>query len=130
MLQRMKIGIRLWGGFGLVLLMMTLVAGIGINALNRLDEVINMVIQDRYPKVVMTNKIINNINLIARKARNILLLKDPEKAKPELDGIMAARQAIGEILSNLQNNIHSEKGKALLGAILGSRTAYIAAQDR
>jgi len=130
MFQHMKIGVRLWGGFGLILTMLVLVVSVAINDLNNLGEVINVVGKDLYPKVVTSNQIVNSINVIARKMRNVVILKDQDKIKPEVEEIFETRKVIVEKLGVLENTIKSEKGKELLRNLKESRKNYIVAQDR
>ncbi|CAK0780283.1 methyl-accepting chemotaxis protein [Gammaproteobacteria bacterium] len=130
MFQHMKIGVRLWGGFGLVLVMLAWVAAIGVSDLNEVKNAVDMVVKDRYPKTVLANDISDQISLVARKLRNILILKDPEKVKPELEGILEARRIITERLDKLDQIIRSEKGREILNNIQSSRKSYLVAQDR
>ncbi|CAK0752456.1 methyl-accepting chemotaxis protein [Gammaproteobacteria bacterium] len=130
MFQRIKIGTRLWGGFGLVLILFAVVIGIGVNSMINLDETIDKIVNDRYPKTVLANDVIHQVNFVARKIRNILLMKDHEKEKPELEGIFEARRIISEKLDALEKTVVSEKGKELLSNIRGNRKAYLVLQER
>ncbi|CAK0745569.1 methyl-accepting chemotaxis protein [Gammaproteobacteria bacterium] len=130
MFQQMRIGVRLWGGFGLILALLVLVAGLGIHDLDLVQDAIDKIVKDRYPKTVVANDISNQINLVARKLRNVLILKDPERTKPELEVVLEARKTVSEKLEFLKNTLRSEKGKELLGNITNNRKVYIVAQDK
>ncbi|CAK0759792.1 methyl-accepting chemotaxis protein [Gammaproteobacteria bacterium] len=130
MFQRMRIGVRLWGGFGLMLMLMVWLAGIGIHDLDVVQDAVDKIVKDRYPKTVLANDIGDQISFIARKLRNAIILKDPEKVKLELEGVLVARKTITEKLDTLKSTIRSEKGKEILGNILESRKIYVVAQDR
>lgn len=69
MFKNMKIGMRLGFGFGLVVLLMVTIAFIGITRLGNLNREIENVVKDKYPKTVLANSIIGNVNVIARSMR-------------------------------------------------------------
>jgi len=130
MFQGMKIGVRLWGGFGLILALLVLVAGIGVHDIDIMQDSVEKIVKDRYPKTVLANGIGDQIAFIARKLRNTLILKDPEKIKAELDAVTQARKDIMEKLDTLKKTIRSEKGNELLNNIFDARKVFIVTQDR
>ncbi len=130
MFQRMKIGVRLWGGFCTAIVLLGAVVWIGLHGLNTVQDSIEVITKDRYPKVALARDIIDNINIIARHANVALLVKDPAKSKIELDKILEDRHTIGEKLDILTQKIRSERGKEILASIVSDRKAYIASQDR
>ena len=130
MFQRIKIGTRLWGGFGLIFVLLAAVVWTGVHSLDKVQDAVELVVKDRYPKTVSANKILFKLHSIARYARNALLLKDPVKSKAEFDRLMDARHTVGEELDVLGRTIKSERGKEILASISADRKAYIAAQDR
>ncbi|CAK0763470.1 methyl-accepting chemotaxis protein [Gammaproteobacteria bacterium] len=130
MFQRMKIGIRLWGGFGLLLLMLVVVTGIGIYGLDITQDAVDAVVKDRYPKIVLANEIGSRIDHIVRHARNIIIIKDLEKQKAEITAILKAHQIVIEKLGVLASRIGDKKGKELLKNINDSLKVYITVQDR
>ncbi len=130
MFKNMKISVRLWGGFSIILVLLMLVTWIGIHAVDKVQDVVESIVKDRYPKTVLANEIVNHINSIARSARNAILLKDPTKSKAEIDKIFESRKVIGEKLDALEKVVRSERGRALLAGIHADRQAYVTAQDR
>jgi hypothetical protein len=44
-----------------------------------LSAEINIALHDRYPKTVMANTVIDNLNLIARSMRNMVISSDPQQ---------------------------------------------------
>ena len=65
MFKNMKIGMRLGLSFGLVLVLLSVIAFIGITRLAALNESIDKIANDRYPKTVMANEVLKQINRIA-----------------------------------------------------------------
>lgn len=130
MFKNMKIGMRLSLGFGTVLVLMAIMTVIGITQLSSLSSNINLLVDDRYPKTVWANNVINNINIIARSLRNAILVTDLETQKREMDRIAEARGKIKENINKLEQTIGSQRGKELLRALQEVRSANVSSQDR
>jgi methyl-accepting chemotaxis protein len=96
------------------------------NLLANIDNMVN----DKFPKTVWANNVIDNINIIARSMRNTLIVKDKATIEKELDRIRDARKVIKENLDKLDQTISSVEGKAALRKVMEARTPYIAAQDQ
>ncbi len=130
MLQDMKIGVRLWSGFGLVLLMLALIAGIGIKGLIKVDDGFEIVLHEQYQKVVLATAMDDALAVISSESRNILLVKNPEKAKSDVDAILTARRIILDKIDALAPLVKTEQGKRLLSTIEDGQKKYFAAHDR
>ena len=96
MFKNMKIGVRLGIGFAVTLVLLITIAVIGYTRLSTLNSEIEDLIKDKFPKTVLANDIIDQINVNARAMRNALLVKDPAEVQKEMDRIVAARKLIGE----------------------------------
>lgn len=130
MFKNMKIGMRLGVGFGLVLVLLSVIAFIGITRLGHLNEAVDKIVNDRYPKTVQANDIIDSINQIARSMRNTLIMDKREQIEKELNNIQEARKTIGDRLEKLEAGIKSDKGKELLKTLSETRAAYVVGQDQ
>jgi methyl-accepting chemotaxis protein len=129
MFKNLRIGARLGLGFGFMVLLLATISIVSYLRLSEINTSINEVIHDKFPKTVWANNIIDNINVIARAARNSLLVK-PEDAQKELDRITDARKAILENFEKLEKNIHSDAGKKVLAAALEARRVYVEDQNK
>jgi len=125
----MKMSTKLAGGFGVIVLLMIAVASIAIIDLRSLNRELEMVLNDRYPKTVIANNIIANVNLIARASRNTLLMTDPADIQKEAATVEEASKSITDDLEKLRKVIRSDGGKAILKTIDDSRAAYAAPRD-
>ncbi len=125
MLNNMKIGRRLGLGFGIILTLLLLVGGFAIVQVKSLDAGIDTLVTDRFPKTVMANTIITEINVIARALRNILIDTSPANQDAELKRIAESRKKVGELFEKLKEMIQSTEGKAILAKIDAVRPAYI-----
>jgi len=129
MFKNMKIGVRLGLGFGLVLVLLAVIAFIGITRLSSINDSINDMVNDKYPKIVWANNINDGINQIARSMRNILLMEDKAKIDKELEVIQESRKEIKETLAKLDEKIKSEKGKERLKAVEEKRAIFVSGQE-
>jgi methyl-accepting chemotaxis protein len=129
MFKNLKIGIRLGIAFGLTLLLLVAVSFVSVTRLTSLDSDIDKIVNDRYPKTVQANNIIDAINNIARVLRNSYIYDGAERQRA-LDGIPAQRKVITENFEKLQATIKSDKGKEILAKAQAARTAYVGSQDK
>jgi len=128
--KNMKIGMRLGLGFGLVLILLAVIAFIGVTRLSSINDSLSDMVNDKYPKTVWANNINEGINQIARSMRNTLLLDDKAKVQQELEKIQESRKDIKENLDKLEDKIKSEKGKEKLKVVTEARAAYVGGQDQ
>jgi methyl-accepting chemotaxis protein len=91
---------------------------------------INDVINDKFPKTVLANDIIENANVIARALRNSLLLKSEVEAMKELDRVTEARKVIADDFDKLDKAITSEDGKKKLAAASEARKVFVEDQNK
>ncbi|KFB66323.1 MCP four helix bundle domain-containing protein [Candidatus Accumulibacter vicinus] len=130
MFKNLRIGIRLGVGFGVVLLLMAIVTALSYTRLHLLAKQLDVVVNDKFPKTVWSNDIIDNVNLIARASRNALLLKDPNEANKELERIAEARKLVAERLAQLQKAAASDTEKKLLDETVALRQVFVADGDK
>ena len=127
-MKNMKIGVRLGLGFAIIVVLMLVVGGYSISKMNQLDTLVGSLVKDHYPKTVMLNEVKDNLNIVARALRNMILLDDKDEIRKESKRIDDAREAVNKRLDELAKSVHSEKGAALLKELLDARVAYTASQ--
>ncbi len=130
MFKNLKIGVRLGAGFGIVILLMAMIAFIGVTRMEKINNELSDVVGNKFPKTVQANNVIDALNVIGRRMRNALIEKDAEKISKELDQIPEQRKIIGDILEKLEKTITLEKGKEKLTKIKEVRVAYMPMQDK
>jgi methyl-accepting chemotaxis protein len=123
-MKNMKIGYRLSLGFAAIVALLVVIAFIGINRLSVLNHETEVIVKDRVVKVAMSNKIIDQINIIARSSRNILLMTEPAQVKKEIEQIAESRKAAVDLLADLDRVLVTEKGRAHLKAVTDARAPY------
>ncbi|MFZ2854481.1 MAG: MCP four helix bundle domain-containing protein, partial [Rhodocyclaceae bacterium] len=129
MFKNFKIGTRLAIGFGLALVMLAVVAFIGVTRMAGMSDDIDKMVNDRFPKTVQANNVIDALNNIARNVRNAYIYTGEEQQRA-LDTIPAQRKIISDNLEKLQKSVTSEQGKELIKKIGNARTAYVGSQDK
>ncbi|MFL9879429.1 methyl-accepting chemotaxis protein [Herbaspirillum rhizosphaerae] len=129
-IANITISSRLWLGFGLLMLLMVAMAVVGVNRLSQLNRQMNDVIHDKYPKTVIAGDIVDQLNLVARSVRNILLLKDPKQIKSESDRIVGAEKAIQTQLTELDKRLTDDQSRTLLANLLVTQKNYLEKRDQ
>ncbi|MBF0519726.1 MAG: MCP four helix bundle domain-containing protein [Nitrospirae bacterium] len=129
MLQNMKTGTRLGLAFGVVVVLLLVIAILGISRLSGLNNEMTELVKFEYPKVAYCNDWFTQINQIARSMRNVLIMEKKEDIQKELDKVQDARKNITTYLDKLTPLIQSATGKALFKAITDARAAYVTGQE-
>ncbi|MCX8087169.1 MAG: methyl-accepting chemotaxis protein, partial [Rhodocyclaceae bacterium] len=129
MFKNLRIGVRLGIGFGLLLVLLLVISVTSALRLSSLSSDIDTIVNDRFPKTVYANNIIDAINIIARQLRNAYIFSGEEQTKA-IEAIPPQRKIITENLEKLEATIRSDKGKELLARIKAARQVYVAEQDK
>ncbi|MCX7166844.1 MAG: methyl-accepting chemotaxis protein, partial [Rhodocyclales bacterium] len=129
MLNNLKIGVRLGIGFAVTLVLLITIATVSYRIIGALDDDIDLMTTDRFPKTVQANTVVRSINVIARNLRNAYIYDGAERQRA-LDAIPPERKIISENFETLDKTIKSEKGKELLKKIGAARNAYVVDQDK
>ncbi len=128
MVNNFRIGTRLGAGFALVIGGLLLVVGLTLSKFEQINASLQNITGDRFPKVIMGQEIVNNINVIGRAMRNMALVNEPDFRKAEEDRILKARNEIKGRLETLDKVVNLERGKLLLAGIKEARLQYIESQ--
>ncbi len=123
----LNISVRLGAAFSVIIVLMLVVGLFAISRMNTLEKDIDELIQDRYPKVIMLQKVKDNLSVIARSIRNMMLVDTPKEAAKEAKRVTDARDAIGKIFAELDKTINSVQGKAQLKEVTDARSVYVQA---
>jgi len=122
--NQLRVGTRLRLGFGLLILALVFVSALAILRFDSASEQVNEVVNDRMVKVRLFTEFKDNLNAIARIARNVALIIDVDEAAREAARIPPLRERNGEILEELGKVILLPHTKALLNTINEIRPAY------
>ena len=129
MLNNLKIGVRLGIGFAVTLALLIAIAVIGYTRIGALNLEIDSMANDRFPKTVQANNMIDAINNVARQLRNAYIFSGVEQQKA-LDAIPEQRKIITDNLDKLDKSVRSDAGKAILKKSAENRHKYVTQQDK
>ena len=124
MLINLSIRTRLLAGFGIVMFLSALLAVIALFSIRTINGDIDRIVNDRWPKTVQANNIIDNINVVARALRNAIILEDDQLVQQELDRIPEAIRIVTDNIDKLEKTVSSDKGKQLLNDLKEKRVVY------
>jgi methyl-accepting chemotaxis protein len=130
MLDNLKIGSRLMSGFGVVLVLMAIIAGMSISVMSRLRTDLDDLAGNKYPKTVWANQIINAMGEVTRVNRNTLIITDQAELARQDVLRDAARKTISDNIEKLEETIKSEGGMKRLKEMKEARAAYVAGLDK
>ncbi len=129
MFKNLKIATRLGLGFGVVILLLIISSAIGYTRLADLNSEIDLMVKDRFPKTVIANEAVDQINITARAIRNAMLVKTADEASKEIARLYEARKLTGEKFAQLEKSITSEDGKKQFAKVTEARRLSVADQD-
>ena len=130
MLSNLKIGGRLGLGFGLVIVLLLIVAGLALLRLQTLGNAMDTVVNDRFVKTQRMNLVESQMNVVIRATRNLLLDNSPAAIEKEKERIAEGGRIIGGELQALEQTINLPKGRELLSNVMAKRVDYLDSQVR
>ncbi|MBT1070510.1 methyl-accepting chemotaxis protein [Pelotalea chapellei] len=128
MTTKFNIGARLAIGFSIMLLLMIVITMISMRSYSLINKKVDIITDDKWPKVVMLHDIKDNINISARALRNAIILDDPTEVKQELMIMAGTRKHVNDLYEKLEKDITTPEAKAVIASIKEQRANYIAAQ--
>jgi methyl-accepting chemotaxis protein len=123
-INQLRVGVRLGIGFALLIATVLGTALFARLSLAEVNRELQVLTEDRMVKVEQLESVRDNINVIARAVRNVVLVADPAAAAPEVKRIEAASADNAQLIQKLTDSLHSEKGKALLKVLQDARGPY------
>ena len=129
MFANMKLAVRLGLGFAATLALLVIISLVSYTRLGALNENIELMVKDRFPKTVQANDVIDAVNTIARQLRNAYIYSGAEQQK-SIDAIAPQRKIVSDRLEQLDKTIKSDKGRELLKTISTARAVYVVSQDK
>lgn len=130
LLETWKIGHRLGLGFGFVILLMLVLTVTGVTQLARVNQGVDLISKDLYPKTAIANRIKSDLDHIARSMRSLLLLSTLPERKIEQDAIDKAGKRIDLDLTQFGKLASSEQEKKLLQAVQAAKAKYQPVLDK
>ncbi|MFZ6642824.1 methyl-accepting chemotaxis protein [Undibacterium sp. TC4M20W] len=110
----MKIAHKLGLSFSVIIGLLLVLAGLSFVRVTQLSTDIDMMSNDRYPKIVLAQTIKDELNEVARNMRNILLMTDASALEKEYANIDESTGIINKSINSLDKGIRTSKGRELL----------------
>ena len=124
MFKNMKVATKLGVGFGLVLVLLSVVAFVAVAKLANLNAGMENMANDRYPKTAMANELAYRAMDNARIVRNLILLSDAAAMAKNKDAYDKNNARVAEIYDQFDKKINTETGRALFKEMSETRNAY------
>ena len=127
-LSNLKIGVRLWIGFGLVIVLMIGALATAIGRMSSAEQRVNNILNDRYRKIALTTEIKYNVALIHQHMRSAVIESDAAGVEHEVDAMNAIRTTNKGLLDSFDKIINVPKAREIFTAITQARVMDLAAQ--
>jgi len=124
MFKNMKIGARLGLGFGLVLMLLSVLAFIGITRLSGINGDMQVVTDEDVPTMETVTDIASRAGMDGRYVRDEILIQDEAKLQQLKEAIKQNREKTTEQYAKLEKQLSTDKERELLKAIEGARAVY------
>src|SRR5262245_13855157 len=123
-MKHMKIGMRLALGFGAMILLVVVMAGMGLTRLAEMHRITEDIVSKDWQKTVLVNELVNVANENGRANMEMLLVTDLETRNKILERIESNTQKVTELLEKLDGMISGAAEQALADKIREARTTY------
>jgi len=125
MLNNAKIGSRLNIGFFSIILVMVILSLICFVQFIQIKKNTQIVVENNFQKVLAASTVIDNLNVVARSTRNLILFSEPSENNRDQDKIKEARALIPKALETLDKLTTDADGKKVLEDMISARKAYV-----
>ncbi|AZP10695.1 ATP-binding protein [Undibacterium parvum] len=130
---RLTLRQRLAFSYGAVIVLLIAVSFLGLGVLADLSRITDDALKDKYPKTILVNQIINDLESSARAMRNTLFLKDDPQLQQQLIEIQTAKTRMVEALASLKKYAAAVGADAQVTDIVREieivNSAYVVNQD-
>jgi methyl-accepting chemotaxis protein len=123
-MRNLSIGQRLAAGFGIVIALLVMLAGLSWLRINSLNQEVEAMVKERYPKTVAANKVKSDVSESVRGMLMALLSTDPAQVKKELDNAAARNATANEAIAQLEKSTTDAKGQDILKALAPIRDKF------
>ncbi len=125
-----KISTRLAFAFGILTLLIAIMGGVSLFKVAAVVDSLHVVVGNHYPKIESLHLIQDGVNVTARVMRNFALVGPGAKGEQELKRLPEVRAAIAQRLSELQQTVRSDQGKAELAQLMELNARFVPLQEQ
>lgn len=125
----LKVGVRLGLGFSLIVALLAIASTVSVLRIKGLHDSIDLIITNRYPKIIKISELQNKIGDQANGLRNAVILTNPSDIEKWLTKVDEDSNQAKDIYDKLDETITSPKGKELLLFAEAKRSEYLQARS-
>ncbi|MTV35971.1 methyl-accepting chemotaxis protein [Duganella radicis] len=126
----MGIGKRMTLGFGVVVVLLAVVAVLSVLRLKESARMSDEIVNDRHVKAMLALQVKSDVNEMARNLRNASLARVPEDRKKFLDKLRAANESTSRHLAELDKMINTARARQIYTQITAARNANTDVSER
>ncbi|WP_310385274.1 methyl-accepting chemotaxis protein [Roseateles sp.] len=127
LLTKLRINQRLAVSYGLLILLLIAIGSYGASTASHLAQDLDHTANISLVKIASANGLEDQVNVVARAARDLLLLDEARQIKKQKTAIAAALQESEKQLSALEATLDGAKEKALIEQVRAAQAKFIAA---
>ncbi len=124
----MKVSTRLATGFGLLVILLVICAGVALHALTQAQNGMNDAVNNKMKRFSLALDMRGDIRDMAIAARNLALLSDPKEMQPEWERLIAQqkkyRQERALLVESMTHSV-SARGKDILQEVVASENTAL-----
>ena len=128
-INNLRIGQRLAIGFGIVISLLVLLAGLSYARMASLNAEMAHLLKVRYANTVSANAIKSDVNEATRGMLSVLVMADPEQVKKELENAGRKSAGASAAVARLVQGTRDAEGAQILAAIAQVQAKFLPAQD-
>jgi len=106
----MKVGTRLSLGFGLVLVLLLLVAMLGVFNMGAIHAKLDRIVNENVVKTQLVNDMSESVHIVARVTRSVVLINDEAAIRREMEKVFRAREVYNKAMDALAQMPATPKG--------------------
>ncbi|MDR3482288.1 MAG: methyl-accepting chemotaxis protein [Burkholderiaceae bacterium] len=129
-LANLKIGTRLALGFGLILILLVAVAGLGISSISKTDDALHHIVDVNVKKMTYLNDMEGSVHIVSRVIRTVAMLSDENEANVQRKKIEEAREVYNAAFASLEKMPLDDAGKAFVAKIKEDQAAARSLNDK
>ncbi|MBB2483664.1 MCP four helix bundle domain-containing protein [Mitsuaria sp. WAJ17] len=124
----LRIGQRLTLGFGVVIVLLLLMAGMAISGTRELSRDVNEAISQGFQKTFLANRAKAELGDASRGMMSTLIMTNEEQVKKELASVESLLQSHEKSMAALEQLVSDDEGRAALKAMSEVRGKFMPAQ--
>ena len=128
-LGKMRIASRLGLGFGLVIVLLAIVAGTSLLRLSQFNGIVEGLASVRVPKVIAASTSVEALLQTSRQMRDVLIFDDEKQIKETLLALRKGQPERKDVLDKIEKVLTPGKEHELFQAIVDARSKYAPHED-